>query len=134
MVDLMATRNESAGSGGGVGRLGPLERSTMTVFWDESDRYLTVRQVNARLDPDLAYTTVMTLLSRLHAKGHLERQRQGRAWAYRPVRSRSEHAAQAMTAALRESDDHADALLHFVEHLTTEEQHALRRRLEGDTP
>jgi predicted transcriptional regulator len=129
----MATRNESAGSDRGRGRLGPLERSTMTVFWEQPDRFLTVRQVNEQLDADLAYTTVMTLLSRLHVKGHLERRRQGRAWAYRPVLSRSEHAAQAMTAALHESDDPADALLHFVEHLTPEEQQALRRRLsEGD--
>ena len=112
-------------------RLGPLERATMTVFWDEPDRYLTVRQVNERLDTELAYTTVMTLLSRLHAKGHLERRREGRAWAYRPVLSRSEHAARAMTAALHESDDHADALLQFVEHLTAEDQQALRRRLSG---
>jgi predicted transcriptional regulator len=105
----------------------------MSVLWDEPERFLTVRQVGERLDADLAYTTVMTLLTRLHAKGHLERQQEGRAWAYRPVLSRNEHAAQAMTAALHQSDDHADALLHFVEHLTVEDQQALRRRLtEGD--
>lgn len=103
----------------------------MMVFWDQPDRFLTVRQVSERMDAELAYTTVMTLLSRLNTKGHLERQQQGRAWAYRPVLTRSEHAAQAMTAALHESDDHADALLHFVEHLTPEEQQALRHRLGG---
>jgi predicted transcriptional regulator len=113
----------------GRSRLGPLERATMSILWDEPNRSLTVRQVSERLNPDLAYTTVMTLLSRLHDKGHVERRRQGRAWAYRPVLSRNEHIAKAMTAALRESDDHADALLHFVEHLTMEDQQALRRRL-----
>jgi predicted transcriptional regulator len=128
----MAAANDPDASGGRR-RLGPLERATMTVFWDDADRHLTVRQVRELLDVDLAYTTVMTLLSRLHAKGQLERRREGRAWAYRAVLSRSEHAAHAMTAALRESDDHADALLHFVEHLTPEDQRALRRRLgEGD--
>lgn len=117
---------------GGRRRLGPLERAVMKVFWAEPDRWFTVRQVSERLDAELAYTTVMTLLTRLHGKGHLERQRDGRAWAYRPVFTRSEHAARAMTAALQESDDHADALLHFVEHLTPEDQLALRRRLAGD--
>ena len=103
----------------------------MMVLWEQPERFLTVRQVNQRLNGDLAYTTVLTLLSRLHAKGHLERQRQGRAWTYRPVLTCGEHAARAMTAALHESDDHADALLHFVEQLTPAEQQALRRRLGG---
>lgn len=49
------------------------------------------------------------------------------------VLSRNEHIAHAMTAARYESDDHADALLHFVEQLTVEDQRALRSRLgEGD--
>lgn len=110
-------------------RLGPLERTVMSVLWAERDRYLTVRQLSERLDTRLAYTTVMTLLSRLHTKGYLERRREGRAWVYRPVLSRSEHVAQTMTAALYDSDDHAAALLHFVEQLTAEDQQALRRRL-----
>jgi predicted transcriptional regulator len=127
----MVTDNESGGANPGGWRLGPLERSTMMVLWEQPERFLTVRQVNQRLNGDLAYTTVLTLLSRLHAKGHLERQRQGRAWTYRPVLTCGEHAARAMTAALHESDDHADALLHFVEQLTPAEQQALRRRLGG---
>lgn len=107
----------------------------MRVFWERPDRFVTVRQMKEWLHGDLAYTTVMTLLSRLHSKGHLERRREGRAWAYRPVLSRNEHVARAMTVALRDSDDHADAFLHFVENLTVEDQRALRRRLEeGDAP
>jgi predicted transcriptional regulator len=113
--------------------LGPRERAAMSVFWDQSDRFLTVREVGERLNAELAYTTVMTVLTRLYSKGHLERRRQGRAWTYRPVLSPGEHAARAMTAALRDSDDHADALVHFVGQLTPDEQQALRRRLDdGD--
>lgn len=110
-------------------RLGPRERALMSVFWDEPDTYLTVRQVSERLDAELAYTTVMTLLSRLHTKGHLERRQEGRAWSFRPVLSRGEHAARQMTAALHDTDDRAVALLHFVEHLSPEDQDALRQRL-----
>lgn len=105
----------------------------MSVLWTQPDTHLTVRQVSQRLDAELAYTTVMTLLSRLHAKGYLQRQLVGRAWAFRPVLSRGEHAAQQMSAALDDADNHADALLHFVERLTPEDQQALLRRLsEGE--
>lgn len=116
-------------------RFGPRQRAAMSVLWEEPHRFLTVRQVGERLNAELAYTTVMTLLSRLYDKGHLERRLEGRAWAYRPVLSRGEHAARAMAAALHDTDDHADALLRFIAHLTPEEQQALRRRLsEGEAP
>lgn len=131
LVCMAPQKDPHVSQPGGLRRLGPLERAAMSVFWAQPDRHLTVRQVSAQLNAELAYTTVMTLLSRLHTKRHLERRRQGRAWAYRPVLSHNEHIARAMTAALHESDDHADALLHFIEHLTTEEQQALRRRLGG---
>ena len=110
--------------------LGPRETSTMRIFWRRPERFLTVRQVRDTLDAGLAYTTVMTLLTRLHRKGYLERRLDGRAWTYRPIQSRSQHAATEMTAALHGSDDHVAALLDFVEQLTPDEQHALRRRLE----
>lgn len=117
----------------GRGRLGPREGAVMAVLWEQPKVFLTVREVSQRLNAELAYTTVMTLLSRLHAKGHLERHRVGRAWAFRPFLSRGEHAAAQMTAALQDTEDHADALLHFVEHLAPEDQQALLRRLsEGD--
>lgn len=107
----------------------------MEIFWREPAQFLSVRQVKGALDAELAYTTVMTLLTRLHRKGYLERQLAGRAWTYRPVMSRSEHAATTMRAALRRSDDHTDVLLRFVEQLTPAEQRALRQRLEeGDRP
>lgn len=35
-------------------------------------------------DDELAYTTIMTVLSRLHEKGILDRERQGRGYQYRP--------------------------------------------------
>lgn len=41
----------------------------------------------------LAYTTVMTVLVRLHAKGLLARERVGRTYVYRAIRTREEHRA-----------------------------------------
>jgi predicted transcriptional regulator len=114
-------------------RLSPRQRAAMWVLWKQPDRFLTVRQVSEQLDVNLAYTTVMTLLSRLHSKGYLERRLEGRAWAYRPVLSRSEHTARAMAAALHDTDDRADVLSRFITHLTPEEQQALQRRLSERT-
>ena len=42
---------------------------------------------------DLAYTTVMTVMTRLHGKGLLARERNGKTYVYRAVRSRAEHEA-----------------------------------------
>ncbi|MCA1683259.1 MAG: BlaI/MecI/CopY family transcriptional regulator, partial [Actinobacteria bacterium] len=40
-----------------------------------------------------AYTTVMTIMTRLHAKGLLHRDRDGKTYVYRPAFSREEHRA-----------------------------------------
>ncbi len=58
---------------------------------------VTVRDVmtaiNARSDRDRAYTTFMTVLVRLHAKGLLERELDGPAIHYTAVISRERYAA-----------------------------------------
>ncbi len=63
-----------------------------------------------------AYTTYMTILGRLHAKGLLDRRREGKTDYYRAVHSREEYAdlrAQAEVAAL--VDAYGDvALGHFA--------------------
>jgi predicted transcriptional regulator len=55
-------------------RLGPLEARIMQVLWScDPGEYAPIREVLRRLDDDLAYTTVMTVLSRLHDKGLVRR-------------------------------------------------------------
>jgi predicted transcriptional regulator len=72
--------------------LGPLEAACMRALWRRSPATVAeVRdRINARHDPPLAYTTVMTVLSRLHEKGHVTRQREGRGYAYTPAFSEDE--------------------------------------------
>lgn len=68
--------------------LGSLEYPIMRALWERFP--LTVGDVLDRLnddrssDDELAYTTVMTVLSRLHDKGILAREKQGRSYEYRP--------------------------------------------------
>lgn len=75
----------------GLGKfLGKLEMAIMIILWQRSP--LTVRQVHGRLSRQrpLAYTTIMTVMGRLARKGVLQREKQGRAFIYRPTRSREQ--------------------------------------------
>ena len=76
-----------AESGGG-GALGPLEAEVMAVLW-EANAPVSVRDVFDRLNAGraapLAYTTVMTVLSRLAGKQIVVREQQGRSFVYTPA-------------------------------------------------
>lgn len=72
--------------------LGPLEVQILDVLWDRAEP-ATVRDIEDAF-PDLAYTTIMTTLDRLHRKGVLQRERSGRAFAYQVRCSRDELLAQ----------------------------------------
>jgi predicted transcriptional regulator len=67
------------------GNFGPLEAAVMGVVWG-ADEPVVVRDVVDRLNADradpLAYTTVMTVMTRLAEKGVLDRQRHGRGFVY----------------------------------------------------
>jgi predicted transcriptional regulator len=107
---------------------GSLEAEVMAALWS-SDSQLTPGEVQSALGRDLAYTTVMTTLARLHAKGMADRVKLGRAYAYSPVKRWDEHAAQAMTKVLSGGGDKAAVLTHFVESLAPQEEALLRQLL-----
>ncbi|WP_040920210.1 BlaI/MecI/CopY family transcriptional regulator [Saccharomonospora glauca] len=112
-----------------VARLGELERAVMEVLWAR-DEPLSVRAVHAALgDRGLAYTTVMTVLTRLANKGVVRRSRQGRAWLYRPAAGREAYVAELMLEALELSGDRGSALVHFANSVTSDEADALRKAL-----
>src|SRR3954454_7369001 len=73
-------RERRAGMAGGR-RRGALEQEVLACL-GAAGRPLTVAEVLAEIGGDLAYTTVLTALSRLHAKGALTRQPAGRGYAY----------------------------------------------------
>lgn len=70
--------------------LGPLEKLVMDILWKE--REATVRMVWQTLlkDRPIAYTTVMTIMSRLSAKGLLNRQKHGKTYWYTLQASKEE--------------------------------------------
>ena len=65
--------------------LGPLETEIMQTIWQ--DERSTVKKVHRKLSQqrDIAYTTVMTTMSRLAEKGVLNRHREGLAYVYSPA-------------------------------------------------
>jgi Predicted transcriptional regulator len=112
--------------------MGELEAMVMDVLWDRRG-WLTPGEVHVVLAAKrpLAYTTVMTILVRLWQKGRLERQRDGRAFAYRAVMSREEHAATRMNELLTKVSDRPVALARFLETLPPADRDQLRRMLQG---
>jgi predicted transcriptional regulator len=68
-----------------TGSFGPLEGAVMKVVWAVG-KPVAVRGVLDRLNADragpLAYTTVMTVMTRLAEKGVLDRRKQGRGFVY----------------------------------------------------
>lgn len=109
----------------------------METLWDAGDGWLTVREVHDQLsnDRDIAYTTVMTVLDRMTRKQIVEREREGRAWKYRPTQSRGAMTAEVMRQALGEFAEEANqqdrqaALVAFVGEASDADRQALRDAL-----
>jgi len=72
--------------------LGDLEAEVMKIVWKTGRA--TVRDVHEqlRLEKNLAYTTVMTIMSRLAEKGLLDKEPQGNAFVYIPTITEKEFA------------------------------------------
>jgi predicted transcriptional regulator len=110
----------------GGSALGPLEAEAMAVLW-QAEAPLSVREVVDRLNAGraapLAYTTVMTVLSRLAGKRILVREQQGRGFVYTPaVADTAEIAVRGVLAEFGDA-----ALARFVDRVELDP--ALRARL-----
>ena len=113
-----------------MNRLGDLERAIMEVLW-QTDSALTVRQVSNGLPQSLAHTTVMTVLDRLAKKGFARRERDGRAWRYRPAATREAYVAELMLTALAQTGDRDAALARFAQSVSGAEAEVLLEALSG---
>ena len=106
--------------------MGALEAEVLARLWASPDAMTPADVVEAMDDPP-AYTTVMTILTRLWQKGLVDRETRGRAYAYRPLLDEAEFAAQKMRASLEAASNREAALSHFVGTLSRREERALRR-------
>jgi len=128
---------------------GALEAEILAIL-READGPLSPGDVRQRLalrqhagdqdagDPDgggprgeLSYSTVVTIVSRLHAKGLLARQRAGRGFTYTPFDEAS-LAARRMSQVLGSEHDHDAVLSRFVSGLSSRDARLLRELLASD--
>jgi len=122
---------------GGTGRRphGGLESAVLEVVV-AAEGPVTPAEVRERLAGELAYTTVMTTLVRLHEKGVLERHRRGRAYAYTmtdaPVPPEVHVAARRMLRVLQGGADRKGVLARFVADLSPEDEQVLTDLLRHD--
>ena len=114
-----------------------VERRPMGALTDEIMAYLwavdapaTPSEVHEAVAPELAYTTVMTILTRQWQKGALARSRAGRSYAYEPVKTEAEDRAERMHGTLGAATDRTGVLSRFVDSLTVKDAKTLRRLLD----
>lgn len=113
---------------------GGLEAEVLSALW-AAESPLSPGDVQAALGSQLAYTTVMTTLSRLFEKGLVMRERAGRAYLYRPVTEEAGHLASRMRALLDTGHDRGAVFSRFVDELTPADSELLTellRRAEHD--
>jgi predicted transcriptional regulator len=100
--------------------LGPLETQLLHALWQRGDA--TVRELLDSTAIQGAYTTIMTTLDRLHKKGLLDRDLDGRAFRYRPKQTEHEFNrsmfASDLQKLLNSARDAAAPLSFFVDTVT----------------
>ena len=111
---------------------GELEAAVLAVLQDAGSA-LSPAEVRERIGGPLAYTTVVTILSRLHTKGVLDRRKAGRAYLYAPVADEPGLAARRMARVLDGEADREAVLARFVSSLSDSDEELLRQML-GEPP
>jgi BlaI family transcriptional regulator, penicillinase repressor len=116
-------------------QLTPLELEIMKVLWETGPA--NVQTVQQRLERELAYTTVQTMLNVLHRKGKAKRTLKDKAYFYRPAVSRSQVIGNAVGDLIdRMFGGSAESLvMSLVEtrHLTPEKLASLNKLIEKES-
>ena len=107
---------------------GELEGEVLAALW-ASQTALVPAEVQAAVGGELAYTTVMTILVRLADKGLIEREKVGRAYAYRPVVAETDVVASHVRRLLERGHDRSAVLQGLVDGLAPGDEQLLRELL-----
>lgn len=107
---------------------GELEAQVLSAL-REAEGPATAGWVQERLGGDLAYTTVVTILSRLLDKGAVTRERAGRSFAWMPAADEAGLAARKMRKVLDGEDDREAVLASFLTALPPGDEKLLRELL-----
>ncbi|MFF5898101.1 BlaI/MecI/CopY family transcriptional regulator [Streptomyces argenteolus] len=107
---------------------GQLESQVLTVLRSAGGP-ATAGWVQEHLDGDLAYTTVITILTRLYAKNAVTRTREGRSYVWTPASDEAGLAALRMRRVLDGERDREAVLARFVSALSPGDEARLRELL-----
>ncbi|MFD7747012.1 BlaI/MecI/CopY family transcriptional regulator [Streptomyces sp. NPDC059698] len=112
---------------------GELEARVLSVLGGASEP-VTAAWVLERLDADLSYSTVITILTRLHAKQAVSRTGRGRPVLWEPVANEAGLAALRMRRLLDKQSDRDAVLSSFVSVLSSHDEELLRTLLAESGP
>jgi len=124
-------RDEDGGEWGARGRRrgqGELEAQVLSAL-RAAPGPETAAWVRERLGGTLAYTTVMTILTRLHAKRVVTRERAGRSFLWTAAADEAGLAAHRMRRVLDSEADREAVLMSFVSGLSARDEELLRTLL-----
>lgn len=107
---------------------GALEQDVLHVLWS-ADGPLLPSEITARLDAPYAYTSIATVLSRLHRKGLVSRSPSGRAFVYESSVSEPELAVRRISKLLDAASNRNQVLASFFDTLTPRELNAVKSML-----
>ncbi|MGQ4390108.1 BlaI/MecI/CopY family transcriptional regulator [Streptomyces sp. SAS_270] len=107
---------------------GQLESLVLSAL-READGPATAGRVQQHLGGDLAYTTVITILTRLLTKGAVTRERAGRSFVWTPVSDQAGLAAHRMRKLLDGESDRNAVLASFVTSLEPDDERLVRELL-----
>ncbi|MFJ6698151.1 BlaI/MecI/CopY family transcriptional regulator [Streptomyces sp. NPDC091272] len=107
---------------------GELETQVLSVL-GSAPGPVTAAWVQEQLGGGLAYTTVITILTRLYAKGAVTRTRSGRSFEWTPVADGAGLVALRMRKLLDREDDRDAVLSSFVSALSPDDERLLRTLL-----
>ena len=118
--------------------LGPLEQEVLNTVWQKDCVRVNcvLAELNAHRSKNnqLAYTTIMTILTRLVEKGILKRKKQGRGFLYEAVNKKQCFIANVFKSLLDQfakvyGKEAEDAFLFVAKELTQKKAPAVRERL-----
>lgn len=108
-----------------------LESAVMEILWN-AEHPLTPGEVHKELRRTraIAYTTVLTAVSRLWKKGLLRRKKRGRTFTYVPREAKADSTARRMEELLAATQERSLTLARFTDNLSASDRNELRRFLE----
>ncbi|GGJ61077.1 BlaI/MecI/CopY family transcriptional regulator [Streptomyces brasiliensis] len=116
----------------GPKRANGVRESQLLDLLQRAGAALTPGEVTERLDGELTYSSVVTILTRMHTKGLLTRTARGRAYAYAPVTDDAGFAARRMRTVLESRPDREAVLARFADGLSGADADLLRQLLDPE--